>query len=789
MSTNIVKKILPLFCIVLVWFVFAAPYFTKGLVPFPSRYLVTFFAPWSAQPEFGMPVKNNAMPDIITQIYPWRHLSINSLKEGGWGLWNPYSFSGTYHAGNYQSAPFFPLNILFFLFPFIDGWSLLVLLQPLLAGLFMYAFLRSENRSMGASVLGSYSYMFCGFMTTWLAYATLGYAVLFLPLMLLAINKLSEANIRISLTKKQLCRPVMATWWYGLLLAIGTGCSFLSGHFQMSLYVFIITLFYGYYKSRHNKQLFYVVCGYGVLGLLLALPQIGVAIDAFTQSSRTESFITNAGIPFQYLITFLAPDFFGNPVTRNDWFGQYAEWASYIGIIPAVLASVILFSKHSWKHYAIYMLFIMVGLLLATASPVSQLFYNLKIPLLSTSVATRLIFLVSFSLSVLAAYGFDRFVELCHSQSVKHIVKIAVFWGILISIVWVVILGIKPIPTEYIVVAKRNFILPSVLIGVSVLLLLIGIQFKKTTNIILLLLVGITAFEMLRYTTKWIPFEERAFVYPDLPITTYLKQTIGFDRVFGNLGSEFYTYYQIPSIEGYDALYQARYGEFVSAASDGKIKELERSVVQLSKNGQYTDAWLSLMGVKYLIHRKSDGRNVWVFPHWNYPHYQSVYEDDSFEVFENTQSMPRVTLHSSYRVSTSKQESINYLVQKDLDLRDTVILESEPIDHPEEGSGSATLVSTNTNKTIVRVSTNVPKLLLLSDVYDKGWKAYIGNKEVPMYRANYAFRAVLVPQGESEVVFRYMPLSFMVGVYSLFIAMIIILLGSIGKLFYEHRIL
>src|SRR3989338_5524481 len=107
------KRYLPLLFIVVVWFIFAYPFFFKGKVPYPSTYQVNNYAPWSAYEQFWGPVKNGAMPDIVTQIYPWRYFTIESLKKGQVVFWNPYSFSGTPHLANYQSAVFSPLNVLF----------------------------------------------------------------------------------------------------------------------------------------------------------------------------------------------------------------------------------------------------------------------------------------------------------------------------------------------------------------------------------------------------------------------------------------------------------------------------------------------------------------------------------------------------------------------------------------------------------------------------------------------------------------------------------------------------
>ena len=110
-----IKRIWPILFIIGVWFIFAQPYFLKGLVPFPSKYLVDFFPPWNNL--YAMPVKNNAMPDVIGQIYPWKQIVIDSWKNGQVPKWNPYQFAGNPLLANYQSAVFSPINILFFILP------------------------------------------------------------------------------------------------------------------------------------------------------------------------------------------------------------------------------------------------------------------------------------------------------------------------------------------------------------------------------------------------------------------------------------------------------------------------------------------------------------------------------------------------------------------------------------------------------------------------------------------------------------------------------------------------
>ena len=44
---------------------------------------------------------------------------------------------------------------------------------------------------------------------------------------------------------------------------------------------------------------------------------------------------------------------------------------------------------------------------------------------------------------------------------------------------------------------------------------------------------------------------------------------------------------------------------------------------------------------------------------------------------------------------------------------------------------------------------------MLTDNMYPGWKAYIDGKEAPIYRADYTFKAVIVPKGRHTIIFTY----------------------------------
>lgn len=761
----------PALVIVMAWFIFGAPYFTKGRIPFPSTYLVTFFAPWSA--TNGMPVKNNAMPDVITQIYPWKRVTVDAWKNGEIPLWNPYSFSGTSHVGTYQSAIFSPINFLFFLLPEVHAWSIMILLQPLLAGLFMLLFMRAIGISRVGSVLGSVAFMFCGFIVAWMAYGTLSYAVLLLPLILYGIHTYVQH----------------AKKWALALGSIAVGLSFVSGHFQISLYVlmyvaaYLIYLFFTAVEKRRVWVAVLLVC----LGVLLAAPQILPAFKAYSLAVRSSLFLKGEVIPWQYLVTIFSPDFFGNPVTRNDWFGHYAEWASFIGVIPLFLALFAMWQARRHPLTKYFVLMTVLPLLMAFQTPLIDAIFALKIPVLSTSAASRIIVLCSFSLAVLSGLGMDALIRVWELRERKKIILFSAASLILVVIIWGILIVVRPMSPEHLAVAVRNTVLPTLFWGVIIGVMVLGSVISKRYRMVLCYaLVMVAIVDSYRFASKWMPFDPMSFVYPQIPVITKLQSLVedGRFRVFGNIGNEVGSAFGIPLIEGYDAVYQQRYGELISAAGSGKITEVGRSVVNMEKHGTYTESILQLLGVRYYAHKKSDGRLPWAYPFWEYPQYNRIWEDEHFEILENTQSYPKALLAGSYIVETDKQEILNTLFSEKINPRETIILEEKPIVDPEPGDGTATISSYRPTEIVMDVSATTPKILFVSDVYDDGWQVAIDGKPSKIYRAHYDFRAVAVPKGTHTVRMWYAPKSVTAG----FMLAGIATLGIVGFLLIKKRI-
>jgi len=54
-------------------------------------------------------------------------------------------------------------------------------------------------------------------------------------------------------------------------------------------------------------------------------------------------------------------------------------------------------------------------------------------------------------------------------------------------------------------------------------------------------------------------------------------------------------------------------------------------------------------------------------------------------------------------------------------------------------------------------------MLVINDSWGSGWKAYVDDVEQPVLRANYAFRGVVLSEGEHRVVLRYRPSALLIS--------------------------
>ena len=763
------KKLLPILFLVIITGVFFWQFLFKGLLPIPADTIIGLYHPYrdlyAKDYPNGIPFKNFLITDPVRQQIPWRKFSIDSFKSAEIPSWNPYSFSGTPNIANLQSASFYPLNVFFLFLPFEYSWSFLILLQPLLAGLFMYFYLKNLKLSDLASIFGSVVFAFSGFFVTWLEWGTILHTALWLPLILLSVDKLTflKENHKFSIIPSSPRLQGAGNFQFSknliwsLILIASLTSSFFAGHLQTFFYLGILSFAYFFFRWFENgKQiriltLFTIYC---LLFTVLTAIQWIPFLQFLNLSSRIsdQNYLNSVGwfIPWQHLVQFLVPDFFGNPSTLNYWgTWNWGELTGYIGIIPLIFALLALIFKRS-KETLFFVSAVVISLIFVLLNPISKLPYQLNLPFISTSQPTRLLFLIDFSLAVLSAIGFNYF-----STKTLILRRIRVFYPILILGFLFVFLFIfvqtgqrLGLNTENLTVARRNLFFPfGIFISGAVLLLLSAKLKPKFQNYLLLLLIAITVIDLFRFSAKFNTFSKKEYLFPQTKTISFLQKNLGNyrfatadPRIFP---PNFSVIYKIQSAEGYDPLFLNRYAEFIAAINRGEpnIKP-PYGFNRIIRLEDFNSNPVDLLGIKYVLSLSEI----------NNPRFHKVFDEGQTKVYENKEVFPKAFFVNRIEASKDKQETISKMLEEKFDPKITAIVEAN-MNNKSFGVGIAEIDSYSENKIIIKTNNEKGGFLVLTDSFYPTWHAKIDGISTKIYRTDYIFRGIIVPKGSHEVVF------------------------------------
>lgn len=830
----------PIFVILFLVFIFFWKFFLKGLIPMPADITVGVYFPWLDYHwgfPTGVPVKNPLPSDIPSLLYPWRLAVIDSLKNHTWPLWNPFYFGGMPLLANFQSATFLWTNILFFFLSFTKAWSWGIVVQPFLTIVFTFIFLRHLKLNKIASLLGGIVFAFSAFSLVWMEYNVHGHTAMWLPLLLLATDMIIES--------RQL-KWVLAG---GLFLAL----SIFAGYPQIVFYSMTAVGFYALFRlfefwqeeKSFKKTMIslFLLFVFVILGGLLSAVQWLPGYEALKLSVREidpiASFSAGGFLPYQNLVTFFSPDFFGSPATYNFW-GQawYDNFALYVGILPLFLAFLAIFSRK--KEVWFFTFLAIFALLLALPTPIGKWFadtglYGVK------SISARIIFLLDFSLAILAAFGLDLLIsdkkwvacaggppsstrsETRMSDGGKHATgPILVF--LTFTIVFLGLWGFVFLATRFfpqaawlinLSIAKRNLILPTALFLASSVVLISLIFSQKrlaskvlrfTYHVSLIALFLLVVLDLFRFGWKYLSFSKPELVFPVTPVIEFLQKQekpLGvnfrgepFRVEFGEvIPQNMWMPYGLESAAGYDAMAPLRYNQFLGAVLTGKINTPYGRIGQVEN---YDNKLFDFLNIKYVLAVKYDAQGIRnpegkPKPIFQNKKFKLVFEDKSVQVYENKNALPRAFLVHDWVVEKDDQKIIDLMLSPGFDLNKKAILEEEiPLVKPIVNK--AILASDQINylvdkpqEKIIETNSLANSLLVVGDNFYPGWQVTIDGKTAKIYRANYNFRGVIVPAGEHKVVFKYEPLSFKIGLYISSVTLILFLAGTV--IFWRRKII
>lgn len=796
-------KFLPVFLLTFSVLFFFYPFILQGKLPIPSDTIIGLYHPYrdlyAKDYPRGIPFKNSLITDPVRQQYPWRFLTVSTEKSFTLPLWNPYNMAGTPLLANLQSASFYPLNILLFLPDFNTWWSIIILLQPLLAGLFMYLYLINIKLTKSSSFFGAFIYAFCGFSIAWLEWGNIGHVALWLPLILLSIDKIFRvvlfchpdpnrrgwgrphemssalvADLKAVVNLKHVSKRLII---WSLIYIFSLTSSFFAGHLQIFFYLFLVSFVYfitRWLQFGRQKKILITYLLLSFYFLLFTFIQWFPTLQLILQSARDVDQIPFQQdgwfLPAQHLVQFLAPDFFGNPTTLNYWgIWNYGEFIAYIGIFPLTMALFTLFFRYDKKTLFFGSIFFL-SLIFALPTWFARLPFELHLPFLNTAQPTRLLFLTDFALSILSALGFDYFIR---GEKKNKIIYPLIFTFLVFILLWIFLIFIAPsahLLSENIDTARRNLYFPTFIFSLTAIIVLLFIIIKRKNllppglaprTIFIFLMIGITVFDLFRFAYKFTPFTESKYLFPSTTALSFLQKNSGLSRIMITdakiLPPNFSILYRLQSIDGYDPLYLRRYGELISA--------MERNTPDIRppfgfnriiNPHNYDTRIVDLLGVKYVLSLSG----------LSSPKLEKVFEEGETKIYENKNAYDRAFFVREILPSSDNQQTINAVFDQNIDLKKTAIVENwdSSITKFINKNNKAEITKYLDNEVTVKTNNQEEGFLVLTDTYYPTWHAKICDNtqgdchETKIYLTDYNFRGIVVPKGEHTIIYYTTPL-------------------------------
>jgi len=749
--------------------------FAFGRIPFPGDLMLSEYAPYRHTEYFGyaaggVPSKGQYF-DVARELYPWKTLVIDAIKQRTLPLWNPYNFSGTPLLANYQSQTLYPLGLLYLFLSQPVAWTILVILQITFGMAFMYLFAHEIGLSKAASILTAVTFSLSSFAISWIEFNTVWHTILWLPLLLYLVER--------AISQQKLTVIQQLLFIFSLFSAIT------AGHPQDFINTFLFLCIYSGIRvaTMNNKPLtkkiIFFLRQFGIIIIIpffLGAVQLFPTIELFLISSRVPHDLSNILstmlVQIWQLPLLIYQDFFGNPATRTYTIPDtYVGKTLSIGIVGFTLALwSLLTQKKSW-HWKFFAITASIILIISINSPLTALLYRFPIPILSTGTPTRNLFILMLALSVLAGFGFEALSKAARNTKKYLIVALGI-----IGISWVAALVL---PTLYPVilpslVQKSALIISGLVVATSFLFFS-----SRYSSIMLKGIILLSILELSYGFIKFNPFVPKAFLYPTNAVFDFLTKNAGYYRFWGygtaRMESNLNAQYKLFSTDGTDPLNIKWYNQFIQASKDGYLARTFTSVTRSDAalapgygerdlpDNKYRLRIMDLLGVKYILDRPENPKDNTTFSEARFTSVITL--SNQYTVFENRLVYPRAFLAGDYVTYDSIDSFEKQFFADTFNPRQTVLLPKDVknISLSKATIQIATIISYTPEEVIIQTESDAPQLLFLSDTYAPGWLAYVDQTKTEVYQADYAFRAVLVPEGVHTVRFTYKPFSVTLG--------------------------
>lgn len=724
----------------------------------------------------------------ITEInLPYRDFFARELKAGRFSRWCPGLYCGMPLYSESQAGYLHPLK--YFLYPWLEAWQAFGLdtaLSVWLTGLATYGWLRRHVGPAGA-LTGAAVFGLSGFVWAHLIHTSMINSLISVPLAVWGLE---------------------CAWEGGRLRGVALGaaamaCQVFAGHLQDFLLTGLMIGVYGVYRAaieRGRGRAFAIGAAGGlvVLGALLSAVQWVPSKELLDRSPRAEG-LTWATLTYgswhpELLPTVVLREAYGTRARDTDWmdgFYPYHEMNTYVGLVAIALAVVGAGALRD-RWVAFWVLLAGLGGLLMLGRYTALLDHAHRVPVLGSSrIPVRFHLWVALAAAALAGVGVDR---LARPDRVR--LRWAVGLAALLVVVSLPIMLYEYTPAlahperwpkpylqlrfgwlreELISATVRTTALAT--LG----LLLAAIASRRgdriggaAASLLPLVVIG----DLLGAHWNEVPTIDPRYWTAPPESARLIRADPDHQRVLGygafSAGEPGYASYDVNFMQSRDTLAWSLPPVYGLRSIIGETPMIPTRWKRYMDATKATPLQLSLAWCSHvLIGNRSE------IPGWSKPaRVGAAY------VSRNPDPLPRARIAGRPVYADDEDEAVALLENVDALGPDRPIVEDpdRPLPADAEVTGTAEIVDELPERLVIRTEADGDAYLILADTYDPGWSATVDGDPAPVRPAYVNFRAVPVPAGRHEVVFRYTPAGFRIGltvsVVGLAVAIVLLLRRS-----------
>lgn len=740
--------------------------------------------------------------DLITYFYPLRFALHESYNAGNIPLWNRHMAMGFPYLADFQSGVFYPPHLLLAALPFFLAIRTLFVWHFLIAASGAYLLCRHWRYPVYLSIIGALLFTLGGTTVALTNLLNHFQTVVWLPWLVLGWERLLTA----------------VSWNRLLALVVIAANAFLAGSPEIFVLCIALMMLAGVAAKPTLPQLSHSK----VLGLFLAvvllvaglvMVQLLPSLELFFVSRRMQAIPAEEALNWSLNPLSLLNLFFIDKIVDTDFavgvrlfFAREAPLliSYYLGAFASFgIALWLYFSSPREKLAVLSLGTCFLILALGSHTPIYPFLFR-NIPMIGAVRFPEKFFFPTFALLVYAALKGVK--ALLHEDNRKT--KTAYVIMTLICVVWVVgylylrshipyliaalekIRGLPSTPAEietivasFLTHVERQLIIS---LGFFGLFFLGRTQAIRRTLVYSLLVIAVffdlawvhkdllflLKPDLIRETPRIAGLGEmngtRLFYYPSErnlhPSSVSVAGQPGFREATAlavqNLLPNTGLFYGFDYMQEIDALGRSAYAQFLDFANEIGF-EAQLRLLRLCNIGYFVS----------FRERSSNGITlIGRFPSF----YSWLYRVD--------ETLPRAYIVGKFRTVENPAEALPLLADARFDARAEVIINGNATaDASPLLRASAKIVRYEDSLASVNVTSSDDGILILTDSYYPGWRAYVDGREITILRANHFFRGVPVTRGAHVVEFHYDPLSFKLGllVSSLTLLCILVISGLV----------